>query len=65
MTRLIWKCQECSDIVVSYSHLRHDMNICECGVSGVDLEDGYGRFMGVVEELSYKIYKDGEWKKLT
>lgn len=29
--RLIWKCELCEDIVISYSHIRHDMNTCEYG----------------------------------
>ena len=52
--RLVWKCELCGDIVVSYSHLRHDMNICSCGKSGVDLEEYYQRNMGKITEISRK-----------
>ena len=60
-SRWVWRCGECKDIVVSYSHLRHDMNFCDCGKSSVDLEEHYCRQMGLVEVLSVKKYVDGEW----
>lgn len=59
--RLIWKCKKCKDVVISYSHLRHDMNYCDCGGSAVDLEKFYQRGMGEVKEISRKIYKDNKW----
>ena len=49
--KLTWKCKKCGDIQVSYSNRRHDMQICKCGHSGVDLEKWYSRYMGSVEEL--------------
>lgn len=62
--RLIWRCKECNDVVISYSIFRHDMNYCDCGKSAVDLEDGYQRTTGDVEELSRKIRKSGKWQNL-
>ena len=62
--RLIWQCEECDDVVVSYSHIRHDMNICDCGKSGVDLEDDYQRGHGLVKEISRKKRVDGVWKNI-
>lgn len=52
--RLIWQCEYCNDVVISYSHLRHDMNVCECGKSAVDLEDSYQRVAGKVKNISRK-----------
>ena len=62
--RLIWECKDCKDVVISYSHLRHEMNICECGKSGVDLEEYYQRGHGRIKEISRKVFKDGQFKKL-
>ena len=62
--RLIWKCSICDDVIISYSHLRHDMNICECGESGVDLEQSYQRCVGKVEEISRKILIKNKWQKI-
>jgi len=59
--RLIWQCEYCKDVVVSYSNLRHDMNFCECGKSAVDLEEHYRRCIGKVKDISIKKNIDGEW----
>jgi len=59
--RLTWKCNYCNDVVISYSNLRHDMNMCDCGKSGVDLEEGYQRNMGDIQEISRKENVNGEW----
>tara|TARA_R110000772_G_scaffold238560_1_gene350547 strand:+ start:511 stop:717 length:207 start_codon:yes stop_codon:yes gene_type:complete len=59
--RLIWKCEECEDVVVSYSHLRYDMNNCDCAKSAVDLEEHYQRSMGKVKEISRKKNVNGKW----
>lgn len=59
--RLIWKCEECEDIVVSYSHLKHDMNYCECSKSAVDLEEYYQRDKGKVKYISRKKKVKGKW----
>lgn len=62
--RWIWQCGECKDIVISYSHLRHDMNYCDCSRSGVDLEQWYCRSTGPVKILSIKKYVDDKWVKV-
>ena len=62
-TRMIWQCNKCEDIVVSYSHRRHEMNECECKISAVDLENEYCRILGYVKELSVKKLIDGRWIK--
>ena len=59
--RLIWQCEECKDVVISYSNLRHDMNYCECGKSAVDLEEHYQRIMGKVKDISRKKNVGGKW----
>lgn len=60
-TQLIWRCKACNDVLVSYSHLRHVMNTCECGLSSVDLEQEYMRLMGEIEIISKKVRKNGKW----
>lgn len=45
-TRLVWMCTVCGDKLISASNKRHQMDICECGNSGVDLEEGYQRNFG-------------------
>jgi hypothetical protein len=51
--KLTWKCTLCNDVVVSDSSLRHDMNFCKCGETGVDLEEHYMRGYGLnMEEIS-------------
>lgn len=62
MTRMIWQCNDCMDIVVSYSHLRHDMNWCECKKSSIDLEEDYCRGVGSITTLSVKEKISGEWR---
>jgi len=64
MIRIIWKCNFCDDVVVSYSHLRHDMNTCDCGKSSFDLEEGYCRTNGDIERLSTKELIDDTWVKV-
>lgn len=44
--RVTWKCSACEDVVISYSHKRHDMNFCKCGETAVDLEEWYSRIVG-------------------
>lgn len=63
--RWIWRCVECKDVVISYSHLRHDMNYCDCGKTAVDLEEHYCRMVGKKPEvLSVKSLVDGKWVKI-
>lgn len=53
MVVVIWKCKECGSIQVSNSKKRHEMDFCECGSVGYDLEEGYAR-------ISYKSPQDFE-----
>ena len=62
--RLIWQCELCKDVVISYSSVRHDMNFCECGKSGVDFEEHYQREAGKVKEISRKRNVNGIWEKV-
>jgi hypothetical protein len=43
MKSIIWQCPICGDIQVSHSREHHNMNICKCNNSGVDLEEYYWR----------------------
>jgi len=54
---LTWKCKECGDVVVSTSDSRHSINVCECGKSGVDLEEHYQRSFGCPEDINIEIIK--------
>jgi len=63
-TRLIWQCPKCSDVVLSYSHLRHDMNTCDCGATSVDLEEHYSRTIGEPVVISQKVLEDGKWTQV-
>ena len=64
-TRIIWRCLDCDDVVISYSHLRHQMNYCDCGKSAMDLEDCYSRTVGNIENISVKETNDeGKWVKV-
>ena len=62
--RMIWQCELCQDVVISYSHLRHDMNYCDCGKSAIDLEQFYQRGFGKVKPISRKEQVDGKWVNL-
>jgi len=64
ITRLIWQCPKCSDVVLSYSHLRHDMNTCDCGATSVDLEEHYSRTIGAPVVISQKVLEDGKWTQV-
>lgn len=43
-----WKCGDCNSVQVSDSKKRHDMQVCECGKSGYDLEEFYSRGFGKI-----------------
>ena len=48
---IIWKCKECGDIKESSSKKIHAMDVCKCGKSSMDLEDGYSRCSGDFEVI--------------
>jgi hypothetical protein len=52
--KLVWQCEECKDVIVSYSYLSHNIDYCECKKSAVDLEANYQREIGKVKEISRK-----------
>lgn len=62
--KLTWRCKTCKDVKTSYSTIRHNMNFCKCGDSGVDLEEYYQRTMGSVEDLSREKLVNNKWEKL-
>ena len=59
--KLTWKCVKCNDIVISYSDVRHNINFCKCGESGVDLEEWYQRNTGNIKELKREEFIDNKW----
>lgn len=53
--KVTWECVSCKKQYESFSNKRWDMQVCECGKSGYDLEEHYARIFGdikiVKEEL--------------
>lgn len=47
--KIKWRCKLCGSIQISDTKERHNMNMCLCGISGVDAESHYCRFQGEVE----------------
>lgn len=46
-----WRCNYCESVQSSDSKLKHVMDFCQCGTSGLDLEEDYMRGFGDIEEL--------------
>lgn len=57
--KIVWYCKYCNDVKVSKSLEHHKMDICECGQSGLDLEEYGCRCMGCPIQLA--IYDKGKW----
>ena len=53
--KIVWACKKCHDKTTSDSSIRWSMDWCDCGESGIDLEEGYCRQIGPVEVLE-RIY---------
>ena len=49
--KIKWICSVCGDIIVSDSTIRHQMDVCKCGMSGLDLEAEYSRAFGAYEKM--------------
>ncbi len=49
--KVTWECGKCGSVQESYSDRRWEMDVCECGHSGYDLEMWYSRSMGAVKIL--------------
>tara|TARA_R110002020_G_scaffold303221_1_gene518584 strand:+ start:250 stop:450 length:201 start_codon:yes stop_codon:yes gene_type:complete len=65
MKRIIWQCTHCDDVVISYSHLRHEMNWCDCGKTAMDLEEGYRKEVGEPKVISVKEQgESGFWERV-
>ena len=47
--KVTWECGECKTQHESFSNRRWDMQICDCGKSGYDLEEYYSKTMGSVK----------------
>jgi len=62
--RLIWQCEKCEDVVISYSNLKHDINYCSCGETAVDLEEYYQKDIGKIKELSRKKKVGDKWQNI-
>jgi hypothetical protein len=51
MKVIVWKCHKCKEINVSRAREHHNMDICRCKQSGIDLEEYCTRIMGSVKIL--------------
>ena len=49
--KIKWRCKHCGDVLVSDSSVTHQMDVCKCGKSGLDIEDEYGRVFGWYEYI--------------
>ncbi len=47
--KVTWECGKCGSQQVSYSDRRWEMDSCECGAAGYDLEAWYARTVGPVK----------------
>jgi len=54
-----WKCGECSTWNISDTERTHQMDICQCGKSGVDLEEHLTRTIGNISENRMSEVLDG------
>jgi hypothetical protein len=63
ITKVIWECGECGNLHESFSNKRWDMQVCECGASGYDLEEFYSRTMGPVKIIKTEQIKDEREEK--
>tara|TARA_R110000851_G_scaffold209517_2_gene361946 strand:- start:7012 stop:7431 length:420 start_codon:yes stop_codon:yes gene_type:complete len=62
--KVIWECLECGNQHTSYSNKRHDIQICECGKSGYDLEEHYARQVGNLKIISVNGMTENEFRKM-
>jgi len=53
-----WECLTCGKVNTSDSSVTHQLDMCSCGNSGIDLEEYYTRFIGDVREISTEKYDD-------
>jgi hypothetical protein len=53
---IYWKCSACGNVYKSNRLLRHNMNFCKCGQSGVDAEELYSRYIGKVQSINKELY---------
>ena len=58
--KITWECGKCKSVQESFSNKRWDMDVCECGYSGMDLEEFYSREMGEVIILKEEILEDSQ-----
>ena len=59
--KVVWFCPKCNWVCVSDSSIRHCMDVCKCGRTGMDLEEGYCRFQGMPIRLA--IFKNNKWMR--
>lgn len=56
--KVIWECLNCHRRHESYSNQRWNMQVCECGKSGYDLEEYYSRTMGKLKVIKIEEIND-------
>ena len=61
--KIVWVCPHCNCVSVSDSAYHHQMDICKCGKSGVDLEEYLCRYMGEPFPEILAIYDKNKWTR--
>ena len=59
--KIVWFCKHCNWVSISDSSMKHCMDVCKCGKTSLDLEEGYARMSGDREDLA--IYDKGKWTR--
>lgn len=54
--KITWECVNCGKQHESFSDRKWDMQVCECGQSGLDLEEYYSRVMGEIKIIKEETY---------
>jgi len=55
--KVTWECVSCKKQHESYSNKRWNMQVCECGKSGYDLEEFYSRTMGEIKIIKEEVFE--------
>ena len=55
--KVTWDCLSCNKQHESQSNKRWDMQVCECGKSGYDLEEYYARTMGEIKIIKEEVFE--------
>lgn len=59
--KIVWFCPECKWVGVSDSHQHHQIDSCQCGKCGIDLEYYHCRISGFPKILMVYEYNKDKW----